>query len=111
MFLSLADLPLLRQLTKDAQPYVRALAGEALASFSGPEALLLLREWALAPDDRVAAEGIRALASRCSRGELEAFLNRDDQELSAGALAALDELLYMPQWMKARDPAQETEGG
>jgi hypothetical protein len=43
------------------------------------------------------------LGLHCSHEELEAFLNRHDQELCAGALAALDELLYMPEWMKPQD--------
>jgi hypothetical protein len=71
--------------------------------------LPLLRELALAPDDEVAAEAIRGLASRYSREELEVFLNRHDQELCAGALAALDEVLYMPEWLKAKDGEQEMD--
>jgi hypothetical protein len=89
----------LRILAKD--PGVRAAAMEALARFSRSEAPLLLRELGLASDDKVAAEVIRWLASRCSREELEAFLNQHDQELCAGAMAALDEVLYLPEWLKA----------
>jgi hypothetical protein len=80
--------------------------GKALASFSQEEALPLLRELALTPNNNLAAEAIRAMASHCSREELEALLNRHDQELCAGALAALDEVLYMPEWLKATDREQ-----
>jgi HEAT repeat protein len=90
------DLPLLRKLAKDQYWRVGTAAVEALASLSRPEDLPLLRERALTPDDEVALEAIRALGSRCSREELEVFLNRHDHELSAVALAVLDELLYMP---------------
>jgi hypothetical protein len=62
----------------------------------------VLRELALASDEKVAAEAIHGLASRCSREEIEVFLNRYDQELCAGALAVLDEVLYMPEWLKER---------
>jgi hypothetical protein len=110
------DLPLLRELTKDQDQDVRTAAvkaltslAETLASFSRPADLPLLRELALAPDDEVAAEAIRGLASRYSREELEVFLNRHDQELCAGALAALDEVLYMPEWLKAKDGEQEMD--
>jgi hypothetical protein len=48
-------------------------------------------QWVLQP-----IEAIRALGLRCSREELEVFLSRHDHELSAVALAVLDELLYMP---------------
>jgi hypothetical protein len=60
------------------------------------EDLPLLRELALEPDDNVTAEAVRGLASLFSREELEAFLSQHDQELCAGALAAVEELLYMP---------------
>jgi len=100
-------LSLLRKLATDQDSRVSAAAMEALtsfmkalASFSRPEATPLLRELALEPDDNVAAEAVRGLASLSSREELEAFLNRHDQALCAGALAALDELLYMPEWLK-----------
>ena len=86
---------------------MRASAVKGLASFSKEEALPLLRERALARDDEVAAEAVRGLASRCSREELESFLNRYDLELCAGALAALDELLYMPEWLKPKDREEE----
>jgi hypothetical protein len=95
--------PLLREMAKDWNSDVRASAVKGLASFSKEEALPLLRERALARDDEVAAEAVRGLASRYSREELEVILNGHDQELCAGALAALDELLYMPEWLKARD--------
>lgn len=42
---------------------MRAAAIKALASFPQAEDLSLLRALALAPDDNVAAEGVRALAS------------------------------------------------
>jgi HEAT repeat protein len=90
-------------MAKDWNSDVRASAVKGLASFSKEEALPLLRERALARDDEVAAEAVRGLASRYSREELEVILNGHDQELCAGALAALDELLYMPEWLKARD--------
>ena len=67
----------------------------------------MLGELALAPDDNVAAEAVRGLALLCSRKELEAFLNRYDQGLCAGALGALDALLYMPKWLKPQDREQE----
>ena len=100
---------MLRELAKDKDWQVSAAAWKALASLAQAQDLpLLLRKRALAPDDKVAAEAIRWLASCCSREELEAFLNQHDQELCAGALAALDELLYMPEWMKARYSEQES---
>jgi HEAT repeat protein len=95
------DLPLLRELAKDKDREVRTAAIEALASFSGPEVLVVLRELALAPYDEIAVTAICGLASRCSREEIEMFLNQYDQKLCAGALAAFDELLYMPEWLKA----------
>jgi HEAT repeat protein len=100
-------LPLLRELAKDEDSGVRAAAMKALASFSKEEDLPLLRELALVADDNVAVEAVRCLASLCSRQELEAFLNQHDQELCARALAALDDLLYMPEWLKAKDGWQE----
>jgi HEAT repeat protein len=96
-------LPLLRELAKQPPYEVRVAAAEALGRFAQPEALLLLRELALVRDPQVAVDAILGLASLCSREELEAFLNQHDQELCASALAALDKLLYMPEWMKARD--------
>jgi HEAT repeat protein len=100
-------LPLLRELAKDEDSGVRAAAMKALASFSKEEDLPLLRELALVADDNVAVEAVRGLASLCSRQELEAFLNQHDQELCARALAALDDLLYMPEWLKTKDGWQE----
>ena len=102
-------LPLLRELAKDQDRGLRAVAVSALASFSKEEDLPLLRELALGPDDQVAAEAIRGLASLCSREELEVFLNRHDEELCPVALAALDELLYMPEWLKPKDREQEKQ--
>ena len=93
-------LPLLHERLKDENSAVRAEAVRTLVGFSRPEDLPLLRELALEPDENVAAEAIRGLSSLLSREELEAFLNRHDQALCAGALAALDELLYMPEWLK-----------
>jgi hypothetical protein len=61
-------------------------------------------QWVLQP-----IEAIRALGLRCSREELEVFLNRHDHELSAVALAVLDELLYMPEWLKAKGTEQERD--
>jgi HEAT repeat protein len=91
------DLPLLRQLAEDSDSSVRRVALEALGRSSKQDALpLFARELALA---EVAAETVRSLALLCSREELEAFLNQHDKELCAMALAALDELLYMPEWM------------
>jgi HEAT repeat protein len=102
-------LPLLRELAKDQDRDLRAEAVRALASFSKEEDLPLLRELALAPNHNVAAEAVRGLALLCSREELEALLNRHDQKLCAGALVALDELLYMPEWLKAKDRSQERD--
>ena len=82
-------------------------AGVACCRLMLSENLPPLRELALAPDDEVAAEAVRGLDLLFSREELEAFLNRHDQELCAGALAALDELLYMPEWLKPKDREQE----
>jgi hypothetical protein len=82
---------------------VRTAATKALASFSQPEDLPLLGELALAPGDNVAAEAVRGLASLCCPEELEAFLNSHDQKLCAVALAALDEVLYMPEWLKPQE--------
>ena len=59
--------------------------------------MAVLRKQAVPPDDEVAAEAIRGLAARYSREALEAFMNRHDQELCAGTLAALGEMLYMPE--------------
>jgi hypothetical protein len=95
----------LRELARDSNSGVRTEALEALASFSRPEALSVLCDRALASDHKVAVDAIRGLATRCSREELEAFLNRHDQKLCAGALAALDERLYMPEWLKPKDSA------
>ena len=53
--------------------------------------------------DKVAVEAICELTSRCSRKELEAILNEHDQQLWLGALAALHEQLYTPEWMKLKD--------
>jgi HEAT repeat protein len=94
-------LPLLRELLLGRSRRVRHAALKALGRFSKEEALALLRVLALAADDEVAAEIVRGLALLCSREELEAFLEQHDQELCAGALAALDELLYMLEWLKA----------
>jgi HEAT repeat protein len=97
-------LPLLRELSKDQTSGIRAAAAvKALASFSKEEDAQLLRERALAPDNDVAAEAVRGLASLCSHQELEVFLNQNDQELCVGALAALDELLYRPKWLKEKN--------
>jgi HEAT repeat protein len=96
-------LPLLLELAKNQDSDARGAAVKALANFSRVEALPLLGELALEPDDDVAAEAIRGLASLFSREELEAFLNRHDRKLCAGGLAALDEVLYMPEWMKPQD--------
>jgi hypothetical protein len=98
-------LPLLRELAKDRDWRVRVAAAEALGRFARAENLPLLRELVLVPDGKVAAAAIRGLAPRCSHEELEVFLNQHDQELSAEALAALDELLYMPEWLKRRGSA------
>ena len=106
-FVQAEHLPLLRELAKDKDWNARAAAVKALTSFARTEDLPLLNELALSSDDKVAAEAIRGLASLLPREELEAFLNRHDQELCAGALAALDELLYMPEWLKAKDREQE----
>jgi HEAT repeat protein len=92
-------LPLLRDPAKDQDSGVRAAAMKALKSFSKQEDLPLLRELALVTDYNVAAEAVRGLASLCSHEELEAFLNQHDHELCARALAALDDLLYMPKWL------------
>jgi HEAT repeat protein len=100
-------LPLLRELTKDQNWRVRAEAVKSLTSFSPTEALPMLRELALASDHNVAAEAVRGLASLFSREELEEFLNRYEQDLSVGAIVALDELLYMPEWLKAKEKEQE----
>jgi HEAT repeat protein len=105
--ISAEDLPLQRELAKDENPDVRTAAVKALASFSRPKGLPLLGELALAPDDNVAAEAVRGLASLCSPKELEAFLNRYDQGLCAGALGALDELIYMPEWLKPKDTEKQ----
>jgi hypothetical protein len=78
-------------------------AMEALASILPPADLPQLRKLALEPDDKVAAQAVRGLASLLAREEFEAFLNQHDQELSAGTLAALDEVLYMPEWLKPKD--------
>jgi hypothetical protein len=67
----------------------------------------VLHELALAPDNNVAAEAVRGLILLCSREELEEFLNRHVQKLCAVALAALDAVLYMPEWLKAKDTEQE----
>ena len=100
-FSQVEALLLLRKLANDKDDSnVRLEVGKALARFSQEEALPLLRKLALTPNNNVAAEAIRAMASHCSREELEALLNRHDQELCAGALAALDEVLYMPEWMR-----------
>jgi HEAT repeat protein len=96
-------LPLLRELAKDPDWRVSAAAVKALARFSLTEDLSLLRKLALEPDADVAAEAIRGIAPLCSREELETLLNQHDQKLCAGALAALDEALYMPEWLKAKD--------
>jgi HEAT repeat protein len=96
------DLRLLRALAKDENSDLRTAAIKALTSFSGPEVLKVLRELALEPDGNVAGSAIKVLATRCSREELEALLIQHDRELCPGALAALDELLYMPEWMKAK---------
>jgi HEAT repeat protein len=108
-FAQAEDLPLLRELAKDwdvrgadEERDVRVEAVKALASFAQAEVLPLLRELALASDNDVAAEAVRVLASLWSHEELEAFLNRCDQELCASALAALDEVLYMPEWLKPK---------
>jgi HEAT repeat protein len=101
------DLPLLRELAKDQDWDVRAAAMGALTSSSRIEDLPLLRELALAPDDNVAAEAVRSLILLCSREELEGFLNQHDQKLCAVALAALDEVLYMPEWLKPQDKELE----
>ena len=104
------DLSLLCELAKDQNSDVRTAAmkslthlTETLERLSRAEALPVLSELALAPDDSVAAEAVRGLIFLCSREELEAFLNQHDQKLCARALAALDEALYMPEWLKARD--------
>ena len=81
---------------------MRQAAAATLGRFAQLEDLSLLREVALAPYGEVAAKAIRGLGLLCSREELEAFLNQHDQQLCAGALAALDELLYMPEWMKLK---------
>jgi HEAT repeat protein len=103
-------LPLLRELAKDQDRGLRTVAVSVLGSFSKEEDLSLLQELALAPDDQVAAESIRGLVPLCSRQELVAFLDRHDQELCAVALAALDEVLYMPEWMKTKNRKQDREG-
>jgi HEAT repeat protein len=100
-------LPLLRELAKDNDRQVCVAAAKVLASFSKEETLPLLRELALVTDDDVAAEAIRVLASLWSHEELESFLNRHDQKLCTGALAALDEVLYMPEWLKPKDREQD----
>jgi hypothetical protein len=64
--------------------------------------LPLLRSLALAPDHNLAARlfaGYLALFPRRIRSVLE----QQDQELFAPALAALDELVYMPEWLKLQD--------
>jgi HEAT repeat protein len=105
-------LPVLRALAEDQNWDVRDVAMKALGRFAQAkeppdrelaEDLPLLRQRALAPDDSVAAEAVRRLAPHYSREQREAFLNEHDQDLCGSALAALDELLYMPDWMKARD--------
>jgi HEAT repeat protein len=116
-FAQVEALPLLREGAEDEDSGLRDAAINAQGKFGDAEAspvlhevtadLPLLRERALASNDNVAAEAIRSLAQHDSREELEAFLNEHDKELSAGALSALDELLYMPEWMKPEDSAQE----
>jgi hypothetical protein len=83
------------------------VALDTLARLRQPEDLPLLRELACAPDCDVAVQAIQDLASRCSREELEAFLIQHDQELCAQALAALDELLYMPEWLNPKNMEKE----
>jgi HEAT repeat protein len=105
---SVVALSLLRELAEDQNLDVRARAVEALASFARPEALLVLRALALAPYDNVAVEAVRSLTLLCSREELTALLNQHDQELCAGALAALDKVLYMPEWLKTNEKEQNS---
>jgi HEAT repeat protein len=57
------DLPLLRELAKDQNSNVRAVAINALASFARPEDLSLLRELAKDQNSNVRAAAMKALAS------------------------------------------------
>ena len=106
-FAQAEDLPRLRELATDQDRYVRVEAVKALARFSMQLPLLRELAFATATDDNVAAEAVHSLTSFCSREELEDFLNQHEQELCAGALAALDEVLYMPEWLKPKDREQD----
>jgi hypothetical protein len=103
------DLPLLRDLSKDKDPGVRAEALKALANAAKDKDLSELHNQALASNHNFAVEAVYSLVSRCSRHELETFLDEHDQQLCVEALVALDELLYMPEWLKAGDREQEMD--
>jgi HEAT repeat protein len=99
-----ANIPaLLRKLAKDQNSGVRREAAYALRNSKKAKALPLLRELALEPNDQVAAAAAESLGVLCSHKELKDFLYQHDQQLCAGALAALDEMLYMPDWLKNKD--------
>ena len=104
------DLPLLRELAKDPDWVVRQAAAQVLGRLAQPEDLPLLRELAKDQESLIGETAMKVLMS-FSREELEVFLNRHDEQLSADALTALDELLYTPEWLKPKDRKQEMEGG
>jgi len=92
---------------EDENSAVPAEAVRHLQASHDQRDLALLRELALECDDNDAAEAVRGLILLCSREEFEAFLNRHHQELCVGALPAVDELFYMPEWLGAKGIGQE----
>lgn len=86
-----------------------AAALEALANVLKGRDLSELHNLTLASNHNFAVEAVRTLASCCSREELETFLNEHDQQLCVEALVALDELLYRPEWLKAKGMEQKSD--